>query len=211
MRSFVTRPWPGVAVRAQRERRQPLCRVTDSSSSPSLPLALETGCWLWERGAGTPRALWAAPGTGSLQLSRQHSSSENVRPCMGPPRCCPGHGAGGAESISHPAGCWPDVRPCYVPPLCLFSTDLGHLDGLARGKKSRSLPAAGQGWRQLHHGGSLQPPCGCSLPAQPASPPAQAHLSSSSSQLKLIPAHARHVLVACPEALACRCTIRPCL
>lgn len=68
------------------------------------------------------------------------------------------------------------------------------------GKKRQSLPAAGQGWRQLHHGGSLQPPCGCSLPAQPASRLAP-----------LITAHTRHVPVASAEAATCWCVIRPCL
>lgn len=108
------------------------------------------------------------------------SSSEDVRPCVGPPRCCPRHGAGGPERVSLPRGCWPGICPRYIPRLCRFSADL-----CRAGEKRQPLPAAGQGWRQLRHGGSLQPPCGCSLPAQPASLPAQLHPG-----FKLIPVQA---------------------
>ena len=117
---------------------------------------------------------------------------------MGPPCCCPGSGR--AESIC----------ACYIPPLCL-SAPIWVTLMVWPGERSQSLLAAGQGWWQLHHGSSLQPPCGCSLPAQPASLPAQAHPGLSSPWLKLIPAQARHVLVAFAEAVARWCVIRPCL
>lgn len=153
----------------------------------------------WERRAGTPQASQAAPGTGSLRLSgwQQPRGCEATRGSSsllpkawgwGDQRASPTREGAGLASA-------PATSPCYVCSALIWVTLMVLL-----GKKSQSLPAAGQGWRQLHHGGSLQPPCGCSLPAQPASRLAP-----------LIPAHAGHIPVASAEAATRWCVIRPCL
>ena len=142
----------------QRCRQHPCC-VTNSSPRPSLPLALGTGRW---HPMGSVGSAWHWI-LGALQVAQQLRGCEAM--CGSSLLLLP-------RGISHPGGCWPGICPCYVclAPICVTWM-------VQPGQKSRSSPAAGQGWQQLHHGGSLQPPCGCSLPAQPASRPAQAHSS----------------------------------
>lgn len=72
----------------------------------------------------------------------------------------------GAKRVPHPAGAG---LACCAPHCALPVRVYYHLDGAARGKK-------GSGNRQLLHMttaalpcSSLQPPSGCSLPAQPGS------------------------------------------
>lgn len=105
-----------------------------------------------------------------------------MRPCTGPPGCCPGSGR--AESISHPGGCWPGICPCYIPPLCLSALIWVTLM-VQPGEKS-------QPWARL-----------VAAPSQRLSPatlwllaPSQACLAPSSSS---IPAHHQ----ACPGGI-CR-------
>lgn len=107
-----------------------------------------------------------------LQLCRKCSAAARMGGQVWIPCCLPRGWERG--SISHPGGCWPGVCPCYVPVPCLSAAIRVSLR-VRRAEKSRSSAAAGRGWRQLHHSGSLQPPCGCSLSAQ------------AQTSLKLIP------------------------
>lgn len=88
------------------------------------------------------------------------------------------------------------------PPAVSVSTDLGHLDGPARGKE----PALGKaGGSSITAALSSHPVAARSQPSLPRSQ-LKLHPSSSSSQLIT-----RHVLVAFAEAVARWCVIRPCL
>lgn len=127
----------------------------------------------------------------ALQLCRKCRSCKDVRPSM--------DSLGEREHL--PPGrvlAWPLSVLC--PHAMSVSSSSGQPGGRAAGRSRGSLPA-GRGWRQLHHRGSLQPPCGCSLSAQAQTslkliPPqslgllgllSSGHRSSSAVQIVLFP------------------------
>lgn len=117
-----------------------------------------------------PPGLWGqCQALATLQEVQQLQGCEAV---YGFSCCCPEAGREGASPTREGAGLAsvPALSPCHV-----CQQQFGVSLMVRTAEKSRSSPAADRGWRQLHHNGSLQPPCDCSLPAQ------------AQTSLKLIP------------------------
>lgn len=177
-----TAPHPHLCPAVPRQAAMPaaLCWVTDSSSSPPLPPALEAACW-------HPTGLVS---TESLWLCRWNSSSENdARPRVW-------------ESKEHlPLGRELAWRLSLLCPLPLnLSAPIWVTLTVQLGGKRQSLPAQGR------DGSS-------SITAALSSHPvaASSQLRLPHSQLQLITAPFRHVLVAFSEGVTGWCMIRPCL
>lgn len=156
-----------------------ICELRFCCTSPSLLRGAKVGSDVGSPPAWSPTApraalclpwaVWAVPGSCN---SAGSAGAARMRGRVWIPCCLPRGWERG--SISHPGGCWRGICPCCVPVPCLSAAI--RLSLMVRtAEKSRGSLAAGRGWRQLHHSGSLQPPCGCSLSAQ------------AQTSLKLIP------------------------